>query len=151
MTADELKELLEQEIKGLRTKIDSNDLDNAVNNAQRDTGWVCPVTSDFQIQWLKERSKRWLFFFLWSESAHKFKFEQINLQNRFEHYKQLIEYMDKQFEAAKEENIAEFAGASAYEMFGTKIEAGFQYDDVGNDTTYEGTNSVIITPGLSEV
>jgi hypothetical protein len=147
MTADELKELLALELKGLKDKVDSNDYDNAVANAQRDTGWVCPVTTDFQIQWLKERSKRWLFFFLWTESAHKFKFEQINLQHRFDHYKQLIQYMDQQFESAKEENIAEFAGAQAYEMFGTKIEAGFQYDDLGNDTTYADTNLVIIEPG----
>jgi len=149
MTADELKEVLQLEVKSLRSKLDSNDYDQALNNAQRDTGWTCPVTSDFQIQWLKERTKRWLFFFLWTESAHKFKFEQINLQHRFEHYKELIKYMDEQFEAAKEENIAEFAGASNYEMFGTKIEAGFQYDDVGNETTYEDTNYVIVEPGDS--
>lgn len=147
MTADELKEVLALELKGLKDKVDSNDYDNALANAQRDTGWTCPVTVAFQIQWLKERSKRWLFFFLWTESAHKFKFEQINLQNRFEHYKILIEYMDKEFEVAKEENIAEFAGAQPYEMFGTKIEAGFQYDSIGNDTTYEEDNLVIIEPG----
>lgn len=149
MTADELKELLSLEIKGLSTKVDSNDYDNAVNNAQRDTGWTCPVTSAFQIQWLKERSKRWLFFFLWTESAHKFKFEQINLQHRFDHYKQLIEFMDAEFETAKNENISEFAGVSAYETFGTKIEAGFQYDEVGNETTYEEENLVIIEPGTN--
>jgi len=147
MTAEELKEVLQLELKSLKDKVDSNDYDQAVNNAQRDTGWVCPVTADFQIQWLKERAKRWLFFFLWTESAHKFKFEQINLQNRFEHYKILIEYMDKQFESAKEENIAEFAGAQPYEMFGTKIEAGFQYDGLGQDTTYNDSNLVIIEPG----
>ena len=147
MTADELKETLALELKSLKDKVDSNDYDNAVANAQRDTGWTCPVSVDFQIQWLKERAKRWLFFFLWTESAHKFKFEQINLQNRFEHYKILIEYMDKEFESAKEENIAEFSGAQPYEMFGTKIEAGFQYDDIGNDTTYEDTNIQIIEPG----
>jgi hypothetical protein len=147
MTADELKEILELELKSLSTKVDTNDYDNAVANAQRDCGWTCPVTVDFQIQWLKERAKRWIFFFLWSETAHKFKFEQINLQNRFEHYERLIKYMDQLFESAKEENIAEFAGAQPYEMFGTKIEAGFQYDYVGNDTTYEQTNLVNITPG----
>ena len=149
MTADELKEILGQEIKGLSSKVDSTDFDNAVNNAQRDTGWTCPVSSDFKIQWLKERYKRWIFFFLWSESAHKFKFEQINLQHRFEHYKDLIKYMDEQFESAKEENIAEFAGAQAYEMFGTKIEAGFQYNALGQDTTYEDENLVIVEPGDS--
>jgi len=147
MTSDELKELLALELKSLKDKVDSNDYDNAVNNAQRDTGWTCPVTVAFQIQWLKERAKRWLFFFLWSESAHKFKFEQINLQNRFEHYQILIKYMDEEFEAAKEENIAEFAGAQPYEMFGTKIEAGFQYDEIGNDTTYNDDNLTIIEPG----
>lgn len=149
MTADELKEVLQIELKSLASKLDSNDYDQALNNAQRDTGWTCPVTIAFQIQWLKERAKRWLFFFLLSESAHKFKFEQINLQQRFEHYKELIKYMDEQFEAAKEENIAEFAGAQAYEMFGTKIEAGFQYDDIGNDLTYEDDNIVIVEPGDS--
>ena len=38
MTADELKEVLALELKSLKDKVDSNDYDNAVNNAQRDTG-----------------------------------------------------------------------------------------------------------------
>jgi hypothetical protein len=147
MTQEELEEILILELKGLSSKVTSNDLANAVSNAQRDTGWTLPQTTDFRIQWLKERTKRWIFFFLWSESAHKFKFEQINLQHRFDHYERLIKYMDELFENAKLENIAEFAGASAYEMFGTKIEAGFQYDDLGNDTTYSNNNRVIIEPG----
>jgi len=147
MNQEELEEILVLELKGLSSKVTSNDLTNAVNNAQRDTGWALPQTTDFRVQWLKERTKRWVFFFLWSESAHKFKFEQINLQHRFDHYERLIKYMDQLFENAKLENIAEFAGASAYEMFGTKIEAGFQYDDLGNDTTYSNNNRVIIEPG----
>jgi hypothetical protein len=32
-------------------------------------------------------------------------------------------------------------------MFGTKIEAGFQYDEIGQDTTYNDDNLTIIEPG----
>ena len=147
MTGSELKVLLEEEVKGLTSYLDSTDYTNCLNDAQRDTGWTMPVTTDFKIKWMKERCKRHLFFYLYTESAHKFKFEQINLQHRFDHYDKILTRLDKAFEKAIEENPHEFAGMDAFHMFGTKIEAGFSYDPVtGKDKTYDSTNRVIFAP-----
>lgn len=148
MTQAEMEEKLEEEVKGLSTYLEGDDYTNACNDASRETGWSFPVTTNFKIQWMKDRAKRHLFFYLFSESAHKFKYEQINLQHRFEHYKIIIEKMDTDFKEALDANPQEFAGAEDYEMFGTKADAGFQYDPVtGKDTTYDDDNKIVFTPG----
>lgn len=148
MTQTEMEEKLEEEVKSLSTYLEGDDYINACNDASRETGWAFPVATNFKILWMKDRAKRHLFFYLFSESAHKFKYEQINLQNRFAHYKIIIEMMDKSFAAAIEANPQEFANVEAYELFGTKIDAGFQYDPItGKDTTYSDNNKVVFAPG----
>jgi len=147
MTESELKVLLEVEVKGLTSYLDSADYDNAIDDAERDTSWTMPVTTDFKIKWMKERAKRHLFFYLYTESAHKFKFEQINLQHRFEHYSKILKFMDEAFEKAIENNPHEFSDMDAFHMFGTKIDAGFKYNNVtGRDETYDSDNEVLFAP-----
>ncbi len=152
MTEDELLDQLKMEVKGLTAYLtDPTDYENAIADAIRETGWAMPVSTGFRELWIKNRAKRHLFFYLYSESAHKFKYEQINLQQRFEHYGKIIAVMDVQFEGAIEGNPAEFANVSAVQMFGTKIDAGFQTDPFGRDTTYTELNTTIVTPGDSEI
>jgi len=147
MTKDQLIVRLEQEVKGLTSYLDSIDYRNAVEDASMETGFSFPVSTDFSIYWVKYRAKRHLFFYLLTESAHKFKYEQINLQHRFEHYKVIIERMDKEYDAVLENSYLEFSGASNVNVFGTKIDAGFQYDPLtGRDTTYDSSNETILTP-----
>jgi len=136
------------EVKGLSSYLDGDDYTNACNDASRETGWSFPVTADFKILWMKQRAKRHLFFYLMSESAYKFKYEQINLQHRFAQLKLSIEMMDDSFAAAIEANPQEFADVDAYELFGTAARAGFQYDPItGKDTTYSDDNKIVFTPG----
>lgn len=143
----ELTVLLESEVKSLTSYLDSPDYSNACDDASRDTGWSFPTSSDFQDLWIKERAKRFLFFYLLSESAHKFKIKQINLQHRFEHYRSMIKDMDKDWFYAKSEHPEEFIGGlNKAHLFGTKINAGFSSDLVGNDTTYTDDNIVEFTP-----
>lgn len=151
MTQTEMEEKLEEEVKGLSTYLEGDDYTNACNDAARETDWSFPVTTNFKILWMKNRAKRHLFFYLYSESAHKFKYEQINLNQRFDHYDKIIKRMDEDFAAALEANPEEFAGAEAYELFGTKSDAGFQYDPItGKDITYNDDNKVVFTPGGDE-
>jgi hypothetical protein len=146
-TEAELIVILEREIMDLATKFDADNYADAMDNAERETGFSCPVTDTFQIQWLKQRSVRWLLFFLMTGSAKKFKYEGINLEQSFAHYRTLVSDMDKEFKEAKAENAYEFAGVEQHQIFGTKIDAGFQYDPLtGEDTTYKDSNSVIINP-----
>ena len=147
MTKDGLIIRLQQDVKGLSSSLKNVDYENAAAAAERDTGWSLPQSTDFKVQWLIERSKRHLFFFLLTESASKFRFKAIYLQHKFEHYRLLIQDMDKRFEKAQEEFAFEFAGVSSFEMAGTKIDAGFSYEPLtGRDTTYNGNNQVLIHP-----
>ena len=152
MTQDELRELLKEEVKGLISYLtDPTDYDNAIDDAERETGWAMPVTTDFKILWIKNRAKRHLFFYLMSESAHKFKFEQINLQHRFSHYATLIKNMDEEFEKAKLENIHEFAGVDAFKIFGTQVEPGFAYEqETGRDITFDEDQKVLFGPNEND-
>jgi|GEM_PF-950507 len=147
MTSDEMITQLQAEVKGLTSSLAATDYTNAITAAERDTGWDLPQTADLKITWLLSRAKRHLFAFLMTESAAKFKFEDINLQQRFEHYRLMIQDMDKEFKEAQEEYAFEFAGVSAYQIAGTKIDSGFSYEaQTGRETTYDKNNAVIITP-----
>ena len=147
MTLNEMVAQLKQEVKGLTSSLEDVDYTNAISASERDTGWSLPQTAAFNIKWLMERAKRHLFFFLMSESASKFKFKNINLQNRFEHYRLIIKDMDERIKESQEEFAFEFAGVSATQIAGSVISAGFQTDPLtGEDTTYDSTNKVLIHP-----
>lgn len=147
LSKQQMVTLLEKEVKGLTNYLDSDDYNNACDDASRETGFSFPVADGFQTLWMKSRAKRHLFFYLLTESAHKFKYEQINLQHRFEHYRDIIQYMDEKYELAIEEFAYEFAGVSAVNILGTKIDAGFAYEpQTGRDMTYTEDNVTIVSP-----
>ena len=147
MTKAELTTIIKQELKGLSSEFVVEDYTNAINAAERDTGWSAPYSADFKEKWMIQRTRRHLFSYLQTETAADFKYEQINLQQPFAHYTKLIEKMDEAFEKVMEEEPHEFAGVEAYELFGTKIDAGFAREaQTGRDITYDEDQSVIITP-----
>jgi len=147
MTQHEAEQLIQKEVKGLDSYLDIEDYQNAVQKAVYDTGWSFPVTANDRIYWILERAKRHLFFFLMSESAHKFKVKQYSLNHRFDHYKELIKLMDKQWTEQ-----LDAVPDDTYGLFGTKIDAGFQYEkNTGKDTTYDTDNVVIFHPNDADV
>ena len=147
MTRKEMCSLLEEEVKGLTSYLDAPDYDHACDDASREIGWAFPVSGDFKVFWMKTRAKRHLFFYLLSESAHKFKVKQISLHQRFEHYDKMIDRMDQQFLAVQEMRPDEFADVESINLFGTVISAGFQYEpQTGIDTTYGEDNIVLHSP-----
>lgn len=147
LTETTLIATLKQEVKSLTSYLVDDDYTNAISDAENETGWTLPVSGDFKEYWIKDRSKRHLFFYLLSESAHKFKVKQINLQHRFEHYNILIKEMDKRFDIAKDEYPEEFISVDSANLFGNKIDAGFAYQEqTGIDITYDTEQQVIISP-----
>jgi hypothetical protein len=157
LTETQCKDQVESEIGELKTRITlPDDIDNAVALAASETGWTFPLSTTLKDYWIKNRSKRHIFAMLCGESAYKFKFKQINLQNRFEHFRQLVRMMDQEWNTFKKENpfaIApseEFNGISKTHIFGTVIDAGFNYDDYGQDVTYDDGNLVVIAPTDSD-
>ena len=146
MRKGELIPLLMTEVKGLSSYLDPVDYSNACDDAARETGWAFPVTSDFKEYWMKLRGKRHLFFYLYTESAHKFKIKTLNLDQRFSHYRLMIRDLDREYRAIQAVYPHEFAGGEVYEMFGNKIDFGGSSDDLGRDTTYDTDNIVIPEP-----
>ena len=134
-------------MKGLTSNLNDNDYSNAIDQAERDTGWSMPQSTDFKVKWLIERSKRHIFFYLMSEAAAKFRVEDVHLQHKFDHYEKLIDKMDADFDQAQKDDPYQFADVSAYEQFGHKVDAGFAYEpQTGRDHTYDDDNVVLIHP-----
>lgn len=151
MTEDELITIVTRKMKDLASEFDDDDYADAVDDAERDCGWSLPQSTAFKIKWLKNRTKRHLFFLLLTgKYAKGFQYESVHLDNRFNHFQSLVEKMDKDFEDAIEKNAAEFADVSATHMFGTKVDAGFQYGPFGEDLTYSESNAVIFNPDESD-
>jgi hypothetical protein len=146
MTKQELILKLEKEVKGLHQYLVKEDYENASDDAINEFESSFPTSGQLLGYWVKKRAKRHLFFYLLTESAHKFKFEQINLQHRFDHYSILIKMEDEQFAAFMEERPDLFAGVDSFQMFGTKIDAGFAYTESGIDITYKDSQLVEFDP-----
>lgn len=143
MDKNDFVTLIEKEVKGLASVLDPEDYKNAVDDALRDTGWALPVTNSDKIKWIKDRSKRHIFFYLMTESAHKFKVKQYSLHQRFDHYEKIVDKMDEKWESFSETYIDLDDPVS---LFGTKVDAGFQYSSTGVDTTYSDNNVVVHEP-----
>lgn len=150
LSVDQIVILLNQEFKSLADKLEQQDFVNAVNDTTRETGWSLPVSTYEKEYWFKRRAKRHLFFYLLTEAAHKFKFESINLQQRFDHYRILIRDEDREWANWSEANIHLLAGVEGRELFGTLVHGGFQYDLIGRDTTYLNDNEVDLNPNDSD-
>lgn len=149
MTRDQLVTRVQQELKGLATKLVVTDYTNAVTTALEDTGWTLPVTSAYRIKWLIQRTKRHLFEMLQFEAASKFKVDGINLQQRFDHYSKLVEKLDKEWDGEQ--------GGSTEEDYlavgGVKIDAGFVYERLTHrDLTYteNAKNCTKVSPSSNE-
>lgn len=117
----------------------------AVDTAMSELNWSFPISDSTKILWIVKRSLRHACFILWVASAQKFKYKQVNLQQRFDHYKELIENMDKEYDSALLSNSAAFLNVETYRMFGTSIGAGFVYDGIGRDLTYSDLVNYINT------
>jgi len=146
MTKTELSIILQQRLRQISDYIVPEDVTEAIEDAERETGWSLPVSGSFKEFWMINRSKRHIYEILRTGNANKFKVEGINLQHRFDHFHKLIQEMDEKFEAAVKDNPAEFAGVDTFKMFGTKVDAGFAYDEHGKDVTYGTDNVVVFTP-----
>jgi|WetSurMetagenome_2_1015567.scaffolds.fasta_scaffold1080908_1 hypothetical protein len=146
-TEAELIIVLKRELMDLSSEFTDDNFADAVDDAERELGWTLPQSLDFNILWLKRRTKRHLFYnFMTGNLANSFQYEQVHLEQGFKNFRSLIEMMDKEFETALADSATDFAGVSVSNMFGTKIDAGFQYNEAGEDTTYEDTNEVLFTP-----
>lgn len=149
LTRDQLLSALQQQLKGIYSEFTSDELTEAVDDLLRETGWSFPFTTQFKEFWGVKRAKRNCLSLLLNESAHKFKYKQINLQHRWEHYFAMLKAEDEAWEKAKLENPEQFpveTTSDSYKYFGSKIDAGFAYDSYGNDITHDTDEEVDFYP-----
>ncbi|MFA5394426.1 MAG: hypothetical protein WC346_00220 [Methanogenium sp.] len=145
-SSDDLTDILKIQLSSLAALITEDGYELVCNQAEQELGWSYPITDPTRLFWVVKRATRHALNLLKIASANKFKYKQVNLQNRFEHFQKLIEDMDKEFEEAMSSDIGLFAGIDSYKMFGTKIDAGFAYTRMGKDVTYNSDRYVNFAP-----
>lgn len=102
----------------------------AASQALNELGWSLPTSDSLQVYWLVQRGKRHSLDILRTVTAHKFKYKDLSLNHRFDHYNALIKDLDEKFAKALEDMLLDVDFAK---MFGTYIENGIIYDQYGND------------------
>lgn len=103
--------------------------------ALREMGLTLPINNDGREFWLLSRAKRHAFDMIRTSSARKFRYKQINLQQRFEHFDRLIQELDTAYLVALETDPA-LMGISG-ELFIGYIRPGFVYSPTGVNLTYK--------------
>ena len=115
----------------------------ACNTAMSELGWAFPLAHHLKEFWAVNRAVRHGLAILQIESAHKFRYKEIFLQNRFSHYTQLIDKMDKDFEKAKEENPTLFLYSTYIDTETLSLSMTYyirnerDYDDLGRPLEQE--------------
>ena len=137
LTTDDLVSYVKNLMGASYNVVSSNGFEQAIQQALNELKWILPCTDAQKGYWIIERSRRHVIYVLLVESAHKFRFKEIHLHNRFAHYFQLIKMMDDQFAKAIETNPMLF-DCDTYEHFGSYLTTGFVYDFYGQDHTYDG-------------
>lgn len=119
------------ELGSLASKVSVDAFESASNKVIDEVQWNYPITDSFKTFWFLERGKRHLIQIFMIESAHKFKYKQIHLNQRFDHYLLLIKKMDEDFLRAVEENPEAFPTSAGGTPFPDYIKNTFTYDFLG--------------------
>lgn len=106
---DELVEVLKLKFGVTSDSLTDDAYEDAARSAMKELGWALPIAHPLKEFWVVERATRHSIFILMIESARKFRYKQIHLQNRFEHYNKVLTLLDAQFAEAKKENPELFA------------------------------------------
>ena len=115
------------------------ELEFCCEQAVLELGTSFPIEKSALQLWIIERAKRHSLDILRIQSAHRFKYKQLSLNDRFNHYNALIQDMDAKFENALNTdpdllNIP-FSG-----VMGFYIRNGFVYDKFGNSMEHMFAN-----------
>lgn len=135
-TIEEVRNAVTPLIGEIGAKIEVTDFDASISQALLELNWSLPVEGSYAY-WVIERTKRHVYWNLLSGSAHKFRYKEIFLQNRFTQYLQLVKMMDATFREAVEKDM-EIFDTDVYPELLSYVTNGFVYDDLGRDLTYEG-------------
>ncbi len=126
------------------TSLSTEAQDAAISQAFDELGWVYPVSMARKAYWLVERCKRHALYITLTVQAERFQYKEIRLQHKFANYFKLISEADSAFALAMAEEAAliDVGGMdeATSELFAKGFfmnPAGFVYDQIGRDLTYE--------------
>ena len=118
----------------LNTYLTEAQIEFAITQALDELEWEYPIEDGARRFWAVQRAKRHAMDLLKTAAAYKFKYKQINLNQRFDHLSRQIWQMDMDFKSAIKQDPSLY-GADPYKLFGTYVSNGFVYDSFGNDIT----------------
>ena len=128
---DDFTEKVTLELGGLASSVASDAFEWASDKTYGEVQWEYPITDPFKLYWFIERGKRHLINIFLIESAAKFKYKQIHLNQRFDHYFLLLKKMDADFLQAIEDNPEVFPTPSGGGSYPFYIANTFSYDYLG--------------------
>jgi hypothetical protein len=118
----------------LNSYLTETQIEFAITQAIDELELTYPIADGALRFWAVQRAKRHAMDLLKTAAAYKFKYKQINLNQRFDHLSRQIWQMDLDFKSAIKQDPTLF-GIDAYKLFGTYLGNGFVYDREGNDIT----------------
>jgi len=128
---DDFTDQVSVELGSLASSVGVDAFDSASEKTYNEVQWSYPITDPFKSFWFLERGKRHLLQIFLIEAAHKFRYKQISLNQRFDHYLLLIKKMDEDFLRATEENPEAFPASVGGVSFPYYIANTFTYDFLG--------------------
>ncbi len=130
----DLMERVQLSLGGSSSLLGEEEVEFSASQSLNELGFKIPIKNPKKILWSIERGKRHCLDILRIQSAHRFKYKQLSLNHRFNHYDALIKDMDERFEKAlnTDPDLMDipFSG-----IMGHYISNGFVYDQFGNDVT----------------
>lgn len=130
---DDFTDKITIELGSLASSVGADAFERCSDKTLEELQWAYPVTDPFKSYWIVQRGKRHLIQIFMIESAHKFKYKQIHLNQRFDHYFVLLKNMDEEFLRAIEENPGAFPSSFGGIAFPFYIANTFTYDFLGKD------------------
>ena len=118
----------------LQEQLEEDHVEFAIEQTMDELGWSFPIKEGTRPYWAVQRAKRHCLDILRTTAAYKFKYKQINLQQRFEQLHRQIYQLDFDFRTALKYDASLF-DIDISDSFGTYLGNNIIMDQYGNDVT----------------
>ena len=133
-TTEEYIEKVQLSLGDLKDQLDEDAIEFAIDQTLSELQWTLPISVGTRPFWAVQRARRHCLDILRTTSAYKFKYKQINLNQRFEHLNRMIWALDIDFKTALKYDTSLF-DVNIEDTFGTYLGNNMIYDSHGNDIT----------------
>jgi len=129
-SSEEFIDLIKTSLGASSSLLEPEEYEHAALQALYELGWDYPIEDTKKKYWSVQRGKRHSLDIIRNSAADEFRYKQISLNQRFEHFNRLIQELDQEFyDALNEDPI--FANASPEELFGQYLGNNLYYNIFG--------------------